>query len=415
MEYALIGEHLSHSVSPQLHAAFGRYSYELCELPPDALGAFLRARAFLGLNVTIPYKQAVLPYLDEVDPSAAEIGAVNTVVNRDGRLFGYNTDLGGLEALLLRAGIGLAGKKVLILGTGGTAKTARAAAKRQGARELVCVSRTAQPGSVTYAEALAAHTDAEVILNATPVGMAPEADAVPIALAPFSRLEGLVDVVYNPLRTRLVLQAQALGVPAVGGLYMLVRQAAASCALFTGATVDPAQAEAAFRALRAQRENLVLIGMPGSGKTTVGRLLAEKTGRPFYDADEEIARCTGRTPAELLLADGEARFRALEAEALRELSKKTGCVIATGGGAVLDPENVLRLKQNGRLYALDRPLHELLPSPDRPLSGDRIRLRRLYTERRAKYLSAADDVLRIEGGGAEDYAAAILASWENDQ
>ena len=413
MEYALIGERLGHSHSPWLHAQLGNDRYELCELAPDVLGDFLRARAFSGLNVTIPYKQAVIPWLDELEPSAAAIGAVNTVVNRNGRLIGCNTDLDGLLGLLAHAGLSLADKKLLILGTGGTAHTALAAARQLGAREAICVSRTAQPGAISYAEALREHTDAALLLNTTPVGMAPHTDAAPLDLTSFPRLEGVVDVIYNPLRTPLVQQAQALGIPACGGLYMLVRQAVCAAALFRGAPFAEDPTDALYRALLRRVENIVLIGMPTSGKTTVGRLLSEKTGLPFADTDEELVRRAGKPIPALFAEAGEAAFRDLETALLRELCATGGRILATGGGAILRAENLRLLRQNGRLFFLDRPLHELRPAPDRPLSGDRIRLRRLYVDRRAKYLSAADETLRIDAGRAEDYMKEVLALWEN--
>ena len=401
MEYGLIGSPLGHSLSPALHARLGGYRYELRELAPAALGDFLARRDFRGINVTLPYKQAVLPYLDALDPQAAAIGAVNTVVNRGGRLVGYNTDFGGLTALMARAGVSLAGKKVLILGTGGTSKTAFAAMKAAGAREIVFVSRAAKPGAVSYADAATNHRDAQAIVNTTPVGMTPDIDGAPIDLAPFSRLEALIDVVYTPLRTRLMQQAEALGIPAVSGLFMLVRQAALSAALFTGAEIPESEIEAAFRELQKRQTNLVLIGMPGSGKTTVGRLLADQLGREFLDCDEALVRQTGKSIPAIFAQDGEAEFRKLESELIRQLALKQGCVIATGGGAVLSAENVRRLKQNGRLFLLYRPLSDLQPSPDRPLAPDAKALARLYEERKLLYLACADEVIRADGSAAD--------------
>lgn len=400
MEYGLIGSPLGHSLSPALHARLGGYLYELCELAPEALGEFLARRAFCGCNVTLPYKQAVLPYLDELDPQAAAIGAVNTIVNRGGRLIGYNTDFGGLRALLAHADVSPAGRKVLILGTGGTSKTASAAVKAAGAKELVFVSRTAKPGAVSYADAATCHSDAQIIVNTTPVGMTPDIDGAPIDLAPFSRLDALIDVVYTPLRTHLMQQAEALGIPAASGLSMLVRQAALSAELFTGRAIPEPEIETAFRELQRSQTNLVLIGMPGSGKTTVGRLLSDRLGREFLDCDEELVRQTGQSIPAIFAQRGEAEFRRLEAGLIRRLAAKQGCVIATGGGAVLDSENVRRLKQNGRLFLLDRPLSALVPGSDRPLASDKEALARLYAERNALYHACADEVIRIDGSAA---------------
>ena len=366
MNCYLIGTDVLHSRSPAIHAAFGRYAYGLRQLAPDGLASFLEIEDFDGLNVTLPFKREILPYLDAVDPHAAAIGAVNTVVCRGGTRIGYNTDYLGLRGMLERAGFELRGRKVLILGTGGTSRTAAAVAEDCGAATIIRVSRTGREGAVTYAQAAASCGDFDYLINTTPVGKTPEPDACPISLAPFSRLQGVADVLYNPLRTRLVLEAQARGIPAVGGLEMLVRQAAASCALFTGLPVAEQTVRAVCQRLGRELENLVLIGMPGSGKTTVGRLLAQKTGLRFVDSDEEAASVAGKpipelireagdAIPELIREAGEAPFRALEAAVLSELSRRSGLVIATGGGAVLDADNVRRLRQNGRRYQVRYP------------------------------------------------------------
>ena len=407
MEFGLIGEHLGHSFSADIHRRFGRYDYGLRELSPGELGAFLEARDFAGLNVTIPYKEVVIPYLDRLDESAAAIGAVNTIVNRDGVLWGYNTDFGGMAAgmqrlLGLRAAndrpyksCPLSGKTVLILGTGGTSKTALAVCRTLGAKELIRVSRTGREGALTYAAARSDCRNADMIINCTPAGMWPDLDGVPLDLAGFPGLEGVFDCVYNPLRTRLVLEAR--GVPASGGLYMLVKQAALACELFTGTPVEDDQVDIIYDALRRERENIVLIGMPGAGKSTVGRILAQKTGKVFADIDEEIVKRAGKPIPAIFTEDGEAAFRDLEADVVRELAGTGGRVIAAGGGTVLREENVRRLKQNGRLVFLDRPLDHLLPSPDRPLGDTAEKLRRLYAKRYPIYLSAADDIVDASG------------------
>ena len=402
--YYLIGERLCHSFSAEIHRRFGRYDYALRELSPADLGPFLKARRFAGLNVTMPYKQAIIPYLDRLDPQAAAIGAVNTVVNRNGVLWGYNTDFGAMAAAirqLLSARSGpdrdadrpLCEKKVLILGTGGTSETAQAVCSALGAAKSVRVSRTGKYEAVRFDDVLLLHRDAALILNCTPVGMYPDLDGMPLGPEGFPRLEGVFDCVYNPLRTRLILQAQACGIPAFGGLSMLVKQAALACAHFTGAPVSEAETEMILSALSRERENLVLIGMPGAGKSTVGRLLAKKTGKQFVDTDEELVKRTGKPISAIFAEDGEACFRDLEEAVVRDLALTGGRVIATGGGTVLREENVTRFKQNGRLFFLDRPPEALLPSPERPLADTAEKLKTLYRDRYPLYLAAADEIV----------------------
>lgn len=436
----LIGERLGHSWSSEIHRAFGRYDYDLRELAPAELEPFLRARDFAGLNVTIPYKEAVIPLLDRLDPAAAAIGAVNTVVNRGGVLWGYNTDFDGMKSALERlcrerAANGrpygetwaahdrpcggenarrgehcssppLSGKQVLILGTGGSSKTALAVCKALGAERVDRVSRTGKDGALGYAELPERGRDAALLLNCTPAGMWPDWEACPLDPAVLPGLEGVFDCVYNPLRTRLVLRARSLGLPAAGGLEMLVRQAALACGLFTGEAVPEARLQSVLASLLRQRESLVLIGMPGAGKTTVGRLLAQKTGKEFVDIDEEISRAAGKSIPAIFAEAGEAAFRALEAAAVRALSPRGGLVVAAGGGTVLRAENVARLKQNGRLILLDRPLSALEPSPERPLGDTAEKLAALYETRGPVYAAAAD--LRVPNRGSPEEAAAMI-------
>lgn len=397
MIYGLIGEHLGHSFSPEIHAQIGPEPYTLRELAPDQLASFLAERDFDGINVTIPYKQAVMPYLDEISPTARTIGAVNTILRRDGRLLGDNTDAAGLARLIRRTGIEMAGQKVLILGTGGTSRTALYTARALGAAEVLRVSRSAREGALTYEEAARLHSDAGVILNTTPCGMYPNAEDQPIDLAAFPRLTGVIDAIYNPLRSRLVLSARARGIPAAGGLYMLAAQAVRAAELFRDTAYPDMLTEEIYQNLLRQKENIVLIGMPGCGKSAVGTALAERLGRRLADTDQAVAEQAGLPIPEIFARYGENRFREMESQAIAALSARSGLVIATGGGAVLRAENVERLRRNGRLYWLDRPLEDLAATADRPLSDTREKLERLYRERRPAYQAAADEIIPVTG------------------
>ncbi len=390
MKYGLIGEKLSHSFSKEIHEALCDYEYELCELAPDEVAPFLEKRDFCGINVTIPYKEKVIPYLDEISAAARKIGAVNTIKNVDGRLIGDNTDFYGMREMILRAGIDLDNKKVLILGTGGTSKTARAVAADLGAKEIIVVSRNKSDDAVTYEEAIALHNDADIIINTTPVGMFPHPDAQPIELDLFPNLSGVIDVIYNPLRTRMISQADIYGIPATGGLMMLVLQAVRAAEIFLGKKFEREYIEKKIKEIIVSKTNLVLIGMPGCGKTTVGKLIAEHMGRRLIDTDEVILEMTGRTSAQIIREDGEPAFRDIETEAVRKVSAMTGVVIATGGGVVTRWENIELLRSYGRLIYLDCAPDELISTPDRPLSSTPEKLRKLYEERDELYDMASD-------------------------
>ena len=363
MEYGLLGEKLGHSFSPQIHRDLAGYDYQILPTPPEAVEDLFARRAFQGLNVTIPYKRTVMPLCDEIDPRAAAIGAVNTVVNRNGRLTGYNTDIDGFLYVARRAGVDMAGKKVVILGSGGTSRTARAAAGELGAREIVTVSRH---GEDNY-QNLSRHADAQVLVNTTPVGMYPNWGQSPVSLESFPALEGVLDVVYNPLRTALLLQAEERGLPCSCGLPMLVAQAKRAAELFTGQNINDSRTETVLHGLREQLTSIVLIGMPGCGKTTVGRALAGKLGRTFVDLDEEIVRRAGTSIPEIFAREGEAGFRERESALVREFGERTGLVVSTGGGVVTRRENYIPLKQNGLLLHLRRD-PAALPTDGRPLS-----------------------------------------------
>lgn len=390
MKYGLIGEHLKHSYSCEIHAQIADYEYELHEIPPSGLGGFLKKREFNAINVTIPYKQDVIPYLDEISDTAKRIGAVNTIVNRNGRLYGDNTDFAGMLALAKHIGVDMKGRKVLILGTGGASKTGHALAEYMGAQSVYYVSRSGKDGSITYEQAVTEHSDAQIIINATPVGMFPKQDGRPIDISAFPKLEGVIDAIYNPLRTNLILDAQERGIPAEGGLYMLSAQAVHASAVFRDIPLDESLVDKAFKSVKNDKQSIVLIGMPSSGKTTVGRILAEKCGKQLADTDEYIVRKIGMPISDFFAKYGEAEFRKIEKETVAELSAMGGRIIATGGGAVLDAENVRALKQNGVLVFLDRRPENLIATDDRPLASRRSALEKLYAERYDIYCAAAE-------------------------
>lgn len=390
MKYGLIGEHLKHSYSCEIHAQIADYEYELHEIPPSGLGGFLKKREFNAINVTIPYKQDVIPYLDEISDTAKRIGAVNTIVNRNGRLYGDNTDFAGMLALAKHIGVDMKGRKVLILGTGGASKTGHALAEYMGAQSVFYVSRSGKDGSISYEQAVTEHSDAQIIINATPVGMFPKQDGRPIDISSFPKLEGVIDAIYNPLRTNLILDAQERGIPAEGGLYMLSAQAVHASAVFRDIPLDESLVDKAFKSVKNDKQSIVLIGMPSSGKTTVGRILAEKCGKQLADTDEYIVRKIGMPISDFFAKHGEAEFRKIEKETVAELSATGGRIIATGGGAVLDAENVRALKQNGVLVFLDRRPENLIATDDRPLASRRSALEKLYAERYDIYCAAAE-------------------------
>lgn len=401
--YGLLGRKLGHSWSVPIHQALGCEDYRLIELEPGALGDFLRREDLGGLNVTIPYKRDVMQFCDVVDPAAQAIGSVNTLVRRNGKLYGYNTDIDGFLYMLRRADISLAGKKVVILGSGGASLTARAAARREGAREIVVVSRS---GPDNY-ENLERHADAEVLINTTPVGMWPNLDGRPVDLALLPGLEAAADVIYNPGRTELLLQAAELGLRRTGGLPMLVRQAVRAEELFFDKTIPDSETGRILARLRQDRTNIVLVGMPGCGKTTVGRALAALSGKPLADLDGEIARRAGKSIPEIFAQDGEEMFRDMESQVLTQACAGHGQVIATGGGAVLRAENRNAMRRTGRVYFLRRDL-EQLPRDGRPLSRSG-NLAEMYRVRKPLYNAAADAV--IDNSAALSETAALI--WQD--
>lgn len=395
MKCGLIGEKLGHSYSCEIHSAIADYEYDLIELPPSALDDFFKKRNFDGLNVTIPYKEKVIEYLDEISDEGRAIGAVNTIVNDGGKLVGYNTDYFGIKALFKKAGINPTGKKVLILGTGGTAKTVAKVLSDVGAREIIKVSRTGKDGGITYEDAVKYHKDTNIIFNATPSGMFPHDEGTPIDVDKFDTLDGVLDAVYHPLETNFVLKAKKKGIKAIGGLYMLSAQAVYASALFSRKRVEEIEPliEKAYESVLVGKRNIVLIGMPASGKSTVGKIIAERTGREFVDIDEVIVKKIGMPIAEFFERYGESEFRKIEKEVTLNEAKRSGIVVATGGGCPLDADNENALKRNGIFVYLDRKLENLVSTSTRPLSSDREKLAKLYEERYSKYLAIADVVI----------------------
>ena len=401
MEYGLIGSKLGHSYSKIIHERLCGYHYELHPLPTEAEArAFLEARPFRAINVTIPYKRLVMEYCDQIDPRAAAIGAVNTVVNRNGKLYGYNTDYMGFAWLCSSRGVKFEGRTVLILGTGGTHNTAAAVARDAGAARVLTVSRHPDPdkGELSYEEA--ARSGAEIVINTTPAGMYPDVGACLLDVAGMSGLEAVVDVIYNPVRTELLLRAEEAGVPVTAcGLEMLVAQAVYAAEYFLDAPFADREGEIrrGSAALRADILNLSLIGMPSSGKTTLGRALAEKLGRTFVDLDEEIVKAAGRSIPEIFQAEGEAGFRARESEQAARFGKESRLLISCGGGTVKDPKNIRALRQNGVILFIDRPLEALTVGGGRPLSSSPEALRAMETQRRPLYEKAADAIIPNDG------------------
>ncbi|MBR2890317.1 MAG: shikimate kinase [Oscillospiraceae bacterium] len=387
----LLGRKLGHSYSPQIHSRLGDYPYKLFEKEPEELEAFLRDGSVTGLNVTVPYKKAVIPFCDCLSPIAQRLGAVNTLVRRsDGTLIGHNSDYFGFQTMIRSSGLSIPGKKCLVLGSGGASNTAVAVLEELGA-QVVVISRT---GENNY-QNLHLHSDAALIVNTTPVGMYPDTGLSPVDLGCFPTLEGVLDVIYNPARTKLLLDAERRGLIAVNGLLMLVAQAKESAEWFTGNAIHNSRITEIHRSLRLKMENIILIGMPGCGKSTVGKLLAEKLGKTFVDADDEIVTLAGKSIPEIFSQDGEDAFRQWETKALEALGKRSGLVIATGGGCVTRARNYPLLHQNGTIFWFQRDLNRL-PTDGRPLS-QKTDLSEMYRIRQPLYEQFADCVVDNNG------------------
>lgn len=406
--FGLIGNPLGHSFSPQIHSLLGDYAYNLFPMEENEVAPFLEKRAFDGINVTIPYKQTVIPFCDRISDEARRIGSVNTVVKEaDGSLSGYNTDHFGFTLMLKRAGIDPKGKKALVLGSGGSSKTAVCALNDLGASEVIVISRS---GENNY-QNLHLHSDAFLIVNTTPVGMYPKNGISPIDLSIFPKCEAVADLIYNPEKTALILEAEKHGIRCAGGLYMLVAQGAKASEFFTGNTYTEEDMERVYRGVNCGMRNVILVGMPGSGKSTVGKEVAKLLGRELADSDDFVTKTTGISPAEWINTKGESEFRRVESEALSELSKRSGLVIATGGGAVTVPENHALLRQNGRVFFINRKI-SLLARDGRPLSvGD---LSGMYEKRLPLYRSVCDfEITTDESSDVKETAKKIVEIFRN--
>ena len=414
MRYGLIGERLGHSFSKIIHEQLANYTYDLIPLAKEELQPFLTERGFAALNVTVPYKESVIPLLDEIDEHAKAIGAVNTIVNRGGRLCGYNTDFYGFRYLLQKNNIEVTGKKVLVLGRGGASKAVIAVLKSLDAAEILTVYYKDAEETIPYDTCYEQHLDADVIVNTTPVGMYPNADDCPIDIHRFSNLSGVVDVVYNPLRTQLVINAENCGIKAVGGLQMLVAQAKYAVEIFLDTTLPDSCIEKINADLWEEHSNLVLIGMSGCGKTTLGKLAAEKLGKAFVDTDAEIVKRIGMSIQAFFDTKGEDAFRKIETDVLHEFSAQNNLVISTGGGIVKNPLNIDYLKRNGRIIWLEREVSLLESGNGRPLAPDPEAVKRLYETRLPLYTAAAEAVAENHGTDTEGLAA-LLAAYDKLQ
>lgn len=417
MKYGLIGEKLGHSYSPQIHQALGCADYRLQPLTKEEFHTFMTQKDFCGINVTIPYKEAVFPYCNIISEKARTIGAINTikvVTDENGKtiLYGDNTDFDGFLYLLEKNGVNLKDKTVMILGTGGTSKTVKAVAKHCKARKILIVSRTAGNGFLDYTQCCQ-EKDVQVIINTTPVGMYPNVGNCQVDLTNYPQLEAVVDVIFNPLETALLRQGRKLGIPAVNGLEMLVAQAKVAEEIFFDKSISVEAIDKIYKQLIGEIGNLVLIGMPGCGKSTIGRMLADQLNKKFVDSDILIKKKANMEIADIFSQHGEDYFRKIEQEVVADIGKEHGLVIATGGGVIKNEANIDALKQNGRVILLDRPFDNLEVGKGRPLSQDREAVKKLYQERYPLYEKYCD--IKIENNKLpETVVAEILKYWEAD-
>ena len=385
----LMGEKLSHSFSPQIHRHLADYGYSLFEMPENEVEGFLKSRKFDATNVTIPYKKTVMPYLDEISDNARRIGSVNTITRTEKGLHGDNTDYYGFSYMVKKSRIEIKGRKVLILGTGGASLTANTVCSDMGAVEVVHVSRA---GEINYGNVYEKCGDFEVVVNCTPVGMYPKNLISPIDLEKLKNCIGVIDMIYNPAKTQLLLDAERLNIPYINGLSMLVAQAKRACELFVDEAIDDGEIDRITDAIHKETSNIILVGMPGCGKSTVGQILAKECGREMIDTDEMITKSQCRTPAEIITGDGEEKFRQIEHIQVAEAGKMSGKIISTGGGVVTRRENFDALRQNGMIFFINRPL-DALATDGRPLSKQ-TKLSKMYEKRLPLYRGICDAEVR---------------------
>lgn len=402
MKYGLLGETLGHSYSKEIHEQLADYTYDLIPVANADFPAFMERRDFQAINVTIPYKEKVIPYLTDMDERAKSIQAVNTIVNRNGKLYGYNTDFDGFLYTLKRHQIDVAQKKVVVLGYGGASKAVLAVLNDLKAGSIVIVNRTPYDETISYEECYRTCTDAEIIINTTSVGMYPKMNASPLHLAAFQKCEAVIDVIYNPLKTKLLIEAEQFKMKAVNGLEMLVAQAKYAVEHFQNIKIDDSRIDEIYRSIHQRICNLVLIGMPSVGKTTVGKQLSDALHRPFIDLDQKLVEAVGMSIPDYFQAYGERAFRDHESEVCQQYGCQNNQIIATGGGVVLRPENIQALQANGLLIWLRRPLSKLISDETRPLSSSPQAIEKLYRERLPLYEKAADFI--VDNDRSPDHA-----------
>lgn len=413
MKYGLIGEKLGHSFSKEIHEKLADYTFDLIPLSKEEFKGFMEKKEFDAINVTIPYKKDVIPYLDEMDDSAKAIGAVNTIVNKHGKLIGHNTDFSGFLYMVKRHNITLANKKVLIIGNGGASSAVQAVAKHEHAKEIIIVDIHAKNGAINYEECFAHHLDAEIIINTSPVGMYPLIGNAPIDISMFSKCSAVLDVIYNPILTKLCFEAQELNMKRVNGLEMLIAQAKQSVEYFLDTTISDDSIDEIYHDLLVKNSNIVLIGMPSAGKTTIGKMLEERLGKEFIDLDDVIIQKAGMSIPEIFETSGEAGFRALETEVSIELSKLNNKIIATGGGAIKNKINMDYLRLNGIIIFIDRDVEKLISTdPNRPLSKSREALIEMHVERYPLYQKYAA-YIAMNNHAIEDTVDEIMNVYRN--